>query len=198
MTKIKICGLSRLEDIDFVNLARPDYIGFVFAPSRRRVTPEQARKLRGTLRPDIVPVGVFVNESIENILALEDVIDIIQLHGSEDEGYIKTIKSRTDMPVIKAAAVQKTGDARKWQNTEADYLLLDNKGGGTGQTFDWNLIGEGIEKPYFLAGGLNIGNIPDAIRLLAPYCVDVSSGAETEGQKDPDKIERIVRLVRQG
>ena len=199
MTKIKICGLSRQSDIDTVNIEKPDYIGFVFAESRRKVTPEQAATLRKTLSPDIVPVGVFVNETIDNILLLinSGVIEIAQLHGSEDETYIKKLKQQTSKPVIKAISVENKGDVQKWASTSADYLLLDYKGGGTGQTFDWDLIGE-TTKPYFLAGGLDPENITEAINKTSPFAVDVSSGVETNGVKDPEKIKEFIRRVRNG
>jgi phosphoribosylanthranilate isomerase len=196
MSKIKICGLTRTEDITAVNEALPDYIGFVFAPSRRRVTPEQALELRKALHPGIIPVGVFVDEPLDSILALEGVIDVIQLHGSEDEEYIKSLKGRCNCPVIKAVSIEKAGDAQRWQKSCADYLLLDRKGGGTGLTFDWSLIGE-AGKPYFLAGGLNLSNIADAVDTLSPFCIDISSGAETGGLKDAAKVLEIVKLVRE-
>jgi phosphoribosylanthranilate isomerase len=199
LTKIKICGLSRLCDIEAVNAAKPDYAGFVFAESRRRVTPTQAADLRKTLSPDIMSVGVFVNEPIDNIMLLirSNIIEIIQLHGNETEGYISKIKALTSKPVIKAISITKTGDVQRWENTCADYLLLDNKAGGTGESFDWGLIGE-IQKPFFLAGGLNIQNIKAAIRKTNPFAVDISSGVETNGSKDGDKIISIVRRIRNG
>lgn len=197
MTKIKICGLSRLCDIETVNSEKPEYIGFVFAPSRRRVTPEQAFQLRKTLNPEIIPVGVFVNETAENIISLahNGVIDVIQLHGSEDEGYIASLKKLTDKPIIKAVSVEKEGDAQKWANSAADFLLLDNKSGGTGTSFDWKLIGN-ISKPFFLAGGLDADNAVQAIKITKPFAVDVSSGVEAEGFKDLKKISEFIRRVR--
>ena len=199
MTKIKICGLSRQCDIDAVNKEKPEYIGFVFAKSRRKITPVKAAALRKILYPDIIPVGVFVNETTENILSIvrSGAIEIIQLHGSEDENYIKKLKQQTSKLIIKAIRVENKGDVQKWSNTSADYLLLDYKGGGTGQTFDWDLIGE-TTKPYFLAGGLNPENITEAIRKTTPFAVDVSSGVETNGVKDPEKIKEFIRRVRNG
>jgi len=199
MTKVKICGLSRPCDIDAVNAASPNYIGFVFAESKRKVTLPQAAELRKALSPGIIPVGVFVDESIENILSVvaAGAIDIVQLHGAADEVYIQKLKSLTDKPIIKAIAVQKMGDVQKWSATAADYLLLDHKGGGTGQSFDWDIIGE-TPKPYFLAGGLGVGNIIEAIQKTTPYAVDVSSGVETENAKDPTKINEFIRRVRHG
>ena len=197
MTRIKICGLSRVCDIESVNQAKPEYIGFVFAESRRKVTPEQAKELRMKLSPDIIPVGVFVNEKPEVIVSIvkSGIIDIIQLHGDETEEYIKEIKDLTGKPIIKAVSVVKAGDVQKFADTKADFLLLDNKSGGTGQAFDWDLIGE-VDKPFFLAGGLNIKNVGLAISQTNPYAVDISSGVEVDGLKDKDKIISIVRNLR--
>ena len=197
LPKIKICGLSRICDIDAVNNAKPEYIGFVFAESRRRVTPAQAAKLRDKLSPEIIPVGVFVDESPEKIISVvkSDIIKIIQLHGGETEEYIEKLKSLENAPVIKAISVVNPGDVQKWENSCADYILLDNKGGGTGQVFDWNLIGN-INKPYFLAGGLNTENIKTAIQKTNPFAVDISSGVETNGLKDVQKINSIIEAVK--
>ena len=197
MFKVKICGLTRLCDVDAVNVEKPDYVGFVFAKSRRKVTPAQAMELRKRLAKGIIPVGVFVDETIDHIFSLiqNGVIDIVQLHGTEDEEYIVKLKKLTTVPVIKAVSVQHADDVQKWASTAADYLLLDSKGGGTGRTFDWNLIGE-INKPYFIAGGLDINNITKAINQTTPFAVDVSSGVETDGLKDPEKIKEFIRLVR--
>lgn len=194
MVKVKICGLSRIEDIEIVNLVKPDYIGFVFAESRRKVTPQHALELRKLLHPDIIPVGVFVNEQIETIMTIvkSGAIDIIQLHGSEDEHYIQKLKLQMNRPVIKAVSVQNKGDVQKWQGTIADYLLLDHKGGGTGESFDWDLIGE-VKKPFFLAGGLHTQNVGKAIKQTTPFAVDVSSGVETDGAKDAKKIVEFIR-----
>lgn len=197
MIKIKICGIFRPCDIEAVNKEKPDYIGFVFAESRRKVTPTEAADLRKLLSSDIIPIGVFVDKPIPDILDLvhEGVIDVVQLHGSEDEEYIQKLKLLTDKPIIKAIGVQNKGDVQKWLETVADYHLLDNKRGGTGQKFDWNMIGE-TNKPYFLAGGLSIENITEAIQKNSPYAVDVSSGVETKGMKDPSKIKEFIRRVR--
>jgi len=197
--KIKICGLTRPCSIEAVNIAKPDYIGFVFAESRRKVTPRQASHLRGKLNADIIPVGVFVDESIENILPLvrEGVIEIIQLHGIENENYICELKQHTDKPIIKAVSVRRKGDVQKWSATAADFLLLDNAKSGTGQSFNWSLIGD-TEKRFFLAGGLNAENIANAIVSVAPFGVDVSSGVETDGIKYPEKIIEFVRRARHG
>jgi phosphoribosylanthranilate isomerase len=199
MVKVKICGLSLLCDIEAVNEAMPDYIGFVFAESRRKITPRQAFTLREKLCPEIMAVGVFVDAPIENIIELvtKGAIDMIQLHGAEDEAYIQKIKALIDNPIIKAVSVNGKGDVQKWNDTSADYLLLDHQSGGTGETFDWDMIGD-VSKPYFLAGGLNPENINTAIKTAAPFAVDTSSGVETDGYKDPSKITEFMRLVRYG
>jgi phosphoribosylanthranilate isomerase len=197
LVKVKICGLSRLSDIDAVNKEKPEYIGFVFAESRRNVTPRQASDLRRKLTPGITPVGVFVDEDLETVVCVAQygVIEVIQLHGSEDEEYIARLKTQTDKPVIKAVAVLNRGDAQKWSGTSADYLLLDDKTGGKGQRFNWDLIGN-IEKPFFLAGGLCRENIITALEKVKPFAVDVSSGVETDGVKDHAKIREFIRIVR--
>jgi len=197
MTKVKICGLCLSRDIAAVNAEKPDYIGFVFAKSKRKLTPLQAIELKKLLLPDIISVGVFVDSPIQDILALsaEGVIDAIQLHGSEEEEYIKKLKKLTGKTIIKAISVQNKGDVQKWGKTSADYLLLDHRGGGTGQKFDWDLIGKS-DKPYFLAGGLNSENIRDAIQKNKPYAVDISSGVEIENMKDPVKIREFIRRAR--
>ena len=199
MFKIKICGLTRLCDIDAVNIEKPDYIGFVFADSRRRVSPRQAAELRERLEPGIIPVGVFVDERMENIVSLitNGIIDVVQLHGTENEEFIKRLKESTGKSIIKAISVQKSGDVQKWSLTSADYLLLDNKSGGTGRVFDWGLIGE-TPKPYFLAGGLDTENITSALNQTNAFAVDTSSGVETGGLKDPEKIKEFIRRVRNG
>jgi len=183
--KIKICGLFREEDIAAANEAMPDYIGFVFAPSRRQITPARAACLRARLSPGITPVGVFVNSSIENIIALYEagIISMAQLHGEENEDYI----ARLPMPVIKAVKVHES------RQTRADYLLLDS-GAGSGRAFDWTQIGQ-IERPWFLAGGISLGNIDEAMRLR-PYAIDVSSGAETDGLKTCAKMIALSERVR--
>ena len=199
LTKVKICGLTRLCDVDAMNIAKPDYAGFIFAHSRRKVTPSQAMELRSKLVNSITPVGVFVDETIESILPLvqNDVVKMVQLHGMESEEYIAKLRKLTAVPIIKAISVLQAGDVQKWESTAADYLLLDSKGGGTGQAFDWSLIGT-TAKPYFLAGGLDLSNIADAINQTTPFAVDVSSGVETDGLKDPVKIKEFVRRVRYG
>ncbi|MCL2865910.1 MAG: phosphoribosylanthranilate isomerase [Lachnospiraceae bacterium] len=199
MTRVKICGLTLLQDIAMVNAVKPDYVGFVFAPSRRQVSFSQASHLRSNLSSDIVSVGVFVNETIENVLSLtcSGVIDMIQLHGSEDEAYIRALKIKSNKPIIKALAVEKRGDVQKWNLSSVDYLLLDSRVGGSGTCFDWSLIGCSA-KPFFIAGGLHLGNVKDAINCTKAFAVDVSSGVEREEIKDFNKIEKFIRRVRNG
>lgn len=194
---IKICGLTRQCEIDAVNAAKPDYIGFVFADSRLKISVSQANCLRKRLSPDIIPVGVFVNEPIEKIMPLirNGIIEAAQLHGDESEEYIKTLKTLTNKTVLKAIPVLKAGDVQKWSDTCADYILLDNKGGATGKPFDWNLIGE-VRRKFFLAGGLNSENVKYAVEKFSPYAVDISSGVETNGLKDEEKIRTIIRRIR--
>jgi len=198
MSKVKICGLSREDDIRIVNRALPDYIGFVFAPSQRQVDYPTAAALKKKLDPRIKAVGVFVNESIDTIAELyrNRIIDMAQLHGDEDETYIAKLKERCGCPVIKAIRV---GSVLPPLPDGADYLLFDTlskQRGGTGQTFDWNILANFTGLPYFLSGGLGVHNVSEAIKRLSPYCVDVSSGVETNGLKNEKKIEDFVRLVR--
>lgn len=190
--KIKICGLSRECDIDFVNEACPDYIGFVFAKSRRKVSAEQAQLLKMRLDKKIISVGVFVNQEIDFITELvnKGIIDMVQLHGSEDNDYIHRLKEKAVCKIIKALNPENNPDY------DVDYLLFDNGTGGTGKAFDWHQIKEAYGKPFFLAGGLNIDNIDQAIKIVDPYAVDISSGVETDGYKDKDKIIEIVRRIR--
>jgi len=201
--KIKICGLYREQDIDFVNAAQPDYIGFVFAKSKRQVGFEKAQGLRSKLAENIIPVGVFVNTEAPVIVSLykNGIINIAQLHGGEDESYIQNLKELCAIPVIKALRAGTAHDAR-WNTsqTAADYLLFDS-GSGSGACFDWNILQAlKIEAaplpPWFLAGGINPENIEDAIRQN-PWCIDISSGAETNGVKDKEKIFKLVQAVRE-
>lgn len=197
--KIKICGLFRDIDIDYVNEAMPDYIGFVFAKSRRQVSTAWAAAMRSRLRSEITPVGVFVNESLANVVQLlnESIIEMAQLHGDENEHYIQTLKSLTHKPIIKTVRVLSQEDIEAAQHTTADFLLLDNGPGGTGESFDWRLVGQ-VKHPFFLAGGLKVDNIEQAIATTSPYAVDISSGVETDGIKDRAKILEIVRRVHHG
>lgn len=198
MSKVKICGLRRMEDIDAVNRARPDYIGFVFAESRRQVDAETAATLKAGLDAGIEAAGVFVNQEIGFITDLyrKGIIDLVQLHGDEDGEYIRRLRESCGCRVIKAIGV---GAAPPPMPEGPDYLLFDTASelrGGTGKGFDWSLLKDYNEPPYFLAGGLTAGNVCEAVSLLAPYCVDVSSGVETDGAKDAEKIEEFVCLVR--
>ena len=197
MTKIKFCGLTRIEDIDAVNTLKPDYIGFVFWPrSTRVVTREQASELKAMLDPSIKAVGVFVDEDIEVVKSLlnDDIIDIAQLHGSEDGTYINDLKMSTGKPVIKAFKIRSEDDGRQAEESPADMILLDS-GMGTGKTFNWEII-KGVKRPFFLAGGLAPDNAAEAIRELHPYALDVSSGIETEGIKDTKKMTDFYEAVR--
>lgn len=197
MTKIKLCGLSRDCDITYANKLLPEYIGFVFAKqSKRFVCEERAAGLRNRLSKNIQAVGVFVDEDINVTARLlnSNIIDIAQLHGNEDEEYVKQLHSLTGKPVIQAFKITSPSDIDKAQYSTADFVLLDS-GAGTGNTFNWDLI-RNITRPYFLAGGLGINNITDAINTLSPYAVDVSSGIETDGVKDINKMAEFVAAVR--
>lgn len=198
MAEIKICGLHQPQDIDIVNEVLPTYIGFVFAPSKRQVSAKQAERLHKKLDNTIIPVGVFVNAPIHEISRLykDGIIRIAQLHGSESEEYIHALRSLCPVPIIKAISVEKTEDIFFWQNSSADYLLLDSRHGGSGKAFDWTQIHR-ISKPFFMAGGINTENISQAL-AYEPYCIDVSSGAESNGKKDKDKIIRLVQAVKGG
>ncbi len=197
-TKIKLCGLSRRCDIEAANLLSPEYIGFVFAPSSRRyVEPDRAKELKRLLSPDIIAVGVFVNDSPGRIARLLElgIIDMAQLHGQEDESYIRKLKRMTQRPVIKAFCIESKQDAEAASESSADFVLLDSGSGGTGATFDWSLI-QNVERPYFLAGGLTPENAGEAVGRLHPYALDISSGIETDGYKDREKMTAFVRAVR--
>lgn len=197
LTKVKICGLSRECDIEYANRLKPDYIGYVFwQRSRRYVTREQAEALTRRLDEAITPVGVFVDEEPELVsrLANEGTIKVIQLHGHEDEAYLKELRNTTDAPIIKAFKIRGGEDIEKANTFPSDYILLDN-GYGTGQTFDWSFV-RGIKRPFFLAGGVNADNVRDAIDKLSPYAVDISSGVETDGYKDFDKMRHFINKVR--
>ncbi|MCL2084112.1 MAG: phosphoribosylanthranilate isomerase [Oscillospiraceae bacterium] len=200
MSKVKICGLSRAEDIAAVNAALPDYVGFVFAPSRRRIGAAEAAALRERMDAKIKAVGVFVNQDAGEVAALyrSGVIDLAQLHGDEDQDYIARLKADCGCPVIKAAGV---GRAPPKPPRGADYVLFDTlspQRGGTGRVFDWGLL-DGYEgPPFFIAGGLSALNVARAVRELAPFCVDVSGGVETGGLKDANKIYEFVRIAREG
>jgi len=196
--KIKICGLFREEDITYVNEAKPDYAGFVinFPNSRRSITEDRLSQLSGRLDKRIEPVGVFVDEKIEVVAGLlnSGAISTAQLHGTEDNEYIRQLRARAPgKKIIKALKIESALDIAAAENSEADMILLDN-GYGTGKCFDWSLIGS-IARPFILAGGLTPGNIPEAIEKFQPYAVDISSGVETEKMKDRMKIMEAVRAA---
>ena len=229
MSKVKICGLSRPQDIEAINRALPDFVGFVFATSQRQVDKKTAIALRDKLDPSIQTVGVFVNEQIETVTELYrcGVIDIVQLHGDEDGEYIRRLKEGSGCRVIKLVGVggtlpdlvgvggtllaplgvgDKVPDLVDATGTPPaplsvpDFLLFDTlsaQRGGTGKAFDWKLLLGYSGLPYFLAGGLSLETVSEAIRLLSPFCVDVSSGVETNGLKDAEKILKFVHLVRE-
>ncbi len=198
MTKIKLCGLTRPCDIETANILMPEYIGFVFAKnSKRYLNHSQAATLKKLLYPEIMAVGVFVDEDIGIIKALseEGVIDAIQLHGREDEAYMKRLREITDKPLIKAFRVEGGEDIAKAQESTADYVLLDSQSGGTGIKFNWNLLPQ-MSRPYFLAGGLDGKTVREAVDRWHPFAVDVSSGIETGGCKDADKMRAFIEAVR--
>ena len=198
MPKIKFCGLRRMQDIEYANHCLPDYAGFVFAPSKRQITPDFAASLREKLDPRIQTVGVFVNQDPEEIVQLQQrgVIDVIQLHGAETEEYLQDLKTRCSAEIIRSVAV---GEELPPYTAKADYLLFDScspQNGGSGKAFNWNLLKAVQDVHYFLAGGLHCGNLESALSALNPYCVDVSSGIETEGLKDFEKMIRFAQIAR--
>ena len=197
MTRIKFCGMRRAEDVAAANELMPDYIGFVFAKkSRRCVDAETAAALRGLLSPGIKAVGVFVDEEAEQAAALLNagVIDLAQLHGHEDEAYVARLRQLTDRPVIQAFRVSSPVDIRKAERSPADLVLLD-AGAGGGTAFDWELL-RAMRRPFFLAGGLDSENVGDAVAVFRPFGVDVSSGIETDGAKDPVKMRAFIEAVK--
>lgn len=197
MTKIKLCGLSRPCDIKTANELKPEYIGFVFAQkSKRYVELEKAVQLKQLLSSDIQAVGVFVDETPEVIAELlnSGVIDVVQLHGREDKAYIQRLRQHTDKPIIKAFQIKSQQDLTEAEHCTADYVLLDS-GAGTGKVFDWTVL-KNIRRPYFLAGGLSPDNAGEAIKLLHPFAVDVSSGIETDNLKDKEKAAAFIAAVR--
>lgn len=202
MTKIKICGLKRIEDVEYVNKYHPDYAGFVFAKSKRQVTKELAKSLQNALLPEIKSVGVFVSHPVEEVVDLvkDGIIDVVQLHGKEDGAYIaKLRKSIPNTTIFKAVSVKTIEDILVWKDADVDYLLLDNGAGGTGEVFDWNILYnmENFPKPYFIAGGLHPENVSEVLQF-ASFGVDVSGGVETDGCKDEMKIKRFIETVRNG
>lgn len=214
MQKIKLCGMMKPCDIEYANQVKPDFVGFIFANTRRKISAAQAKEFREALDAEIPAVGVFVNEDISVITSLvqDGCIDMIQLHGEEDADYIRRLREVCDAPVIKAVKVQTVEQIRQAAELPVDYLLLDTyrKGvlGGTGEAFDWELLreakavardtaeGELFGKPYFLAGGLHAGNLREAA-ALGSYGLDVSSGIETDGSKDFHKMVEVVNIVRE-
>lgn len=205
--KIKTCGLFREEDINYANELKPDYIGFVFAESKRKVGVEKAYDLKNKLDKEIKSVGVFVNDNLDFILNLikEKIIDIIQLHGNEDNDFLDNLKTKTNAKIIKFIPVENADSILNGLNIFSDFILLDNFKGGVGKTFNWNYLKEAFElnkkfievfnKKYFLAGGLNKENINEALKFN-PYCVDLSGGLETNGIKDFEKMKYIINITK--
>jgi len=197
MTKIKLCGMRRSEDIRAVNRLKPDYIGFVFwEKSSRFVTAGQAEKLREELEDGITPVGVFVDAPPETIAELlnRGVIDAAQLHGEPSEEFLERLRTLTDRPLIQAYKIRSEEDLEPARRSRADMVLLDS-GAGSGQTFDWTMLRD-LGRPYFLAGGLNPANVAEAVERFSPYAVDTSSGIETDGIKDPLKMKEFILAVK--
>ena len=215
--KVKMCGISKVETIPAVVEAKPDYMGLVFAPSKRQVTVDQAKTLVEELHKqytkrynngaeqsnndEIKTVGVFVNETLENLvtIATDANLDAVQLHGDEDEAFIKALKEKTDVEVWKAVQIRSSTDAEAWIDSSADMLLFDayhkDERGGTGEVFDWSCLDE-FERPFMLAGGIDSTNVAHAIRTVRPYGIDISSGIETDGVKDDEKIKAFTNIVR--
>ena len=215
--KVKMCGISKVETIPAVVEAKPDYMGLVFAPSKRQVTVDQAKTLVEELHKqytkrynngaeqsnndEIKTVGVFVNETLDNLvsIATEANLDVVQLHGDEDEAFIQSLKERTNVEVWKAVQIRSAADAEAWIDSRADMLLFDayhkDERGGTGEVFDWSCLDE-FERPFMLAGGIDGTNVARAIRTVRPYGIDISSGIETEGVKDNEKIKAFTNIVR--
>lgn len=215
--KVKMCGISKVETIPAVVEAKPDYMGLVFAPSKRQVTVDQAKTLVEELHKqytkrynngaeqsnndEIKTVGVFVNETLENLvtIATEVNLDAVQLHGDEDEAFIQSLKERINVEVWKAVQIRSAADAEAWIDSSADMLLFDayhkDERGGTGEVFDWSCLDE-FERPFMLAGGIDSTNVARAIRTVRPYGIDISSGIETDGVKDDEKIKAFTNIVR--
>lgn len=215
--KVKMCGISKVETIPAVVEAKPDYMGLVFAPSKRQVTVDQAKTLVEELHKqytkrynngaeqsnddEIKTVGVFVNETLDNLvtIATEVNLDVVQLHGDEDEAFIQSLKERTNVEVWKAVQIRSAADAEAWIDSSADMLLFDayhkDERGGTGEVFDWSCL-DVFERPFMLAGGIDSTNVARAIRTVRPYGIDISSGIETDGVKDDEKIKAFTNIVR--
>ena len=194
MTKVKICGLSTKEAVKTAVSAGADYIGFVFAPSKRQVTVEQAIELAKFIPSHIQKVGVFVSPSRAELLEAVDKVglDLVQVHGQVADDLFE------DLPCASIQAVQVDGDGHV-PNSQADYLLFDAPVAGSGQTFDWEQLDTTeLSQPFFIAGGLNEDNVEESIQHFSPFAVDVSSGVETDGQKDHEKIIRFIERVKNG
>ena len=207
--KVKMCGISKVETIPAVVEAKPDYMGLVFAPSKRQVTVEQAKILIEELHKQCInhydtkvvkTVGVFVNETLDNLVRIADTanLDAVQLHGDEDEAFIQSLKERTNVEIWKAVQIRSAADVEKWIDSSADILLFDayhkDERGGTGEVFDWSSL-DAFERPFMLAGGLDSTNVARAIRTVRPYGIDISSGIETNGVKDDEKIKAFTKIV---
>ena len=207
--KVKMCGISKVETIPAVVEAKPDYMGLVFAPSKRQVTVEQAEILVEELHKQCInhydtkvvkTVGVFVNETLDNLVRIADTanLDAVQLHGDEDEAFIQSLKERTNVEVWKAIQIRSAADVEKWIDSSADMLLFDayhkDERGGTGEVFDWSSL-DTFERPFMLAGGIDSTNVARAIRTVRPYGIDISSGIETNGVKDDEKIKAFTKIV---
>ncbi|MBR3044248.1 MAG: phosphoribosylanthranilate isomerase [Oscillospiraceae bacterium] len=197
MTRIKICGLMRTADAEILNAVRPDFAGMILSPGfRRSVSAETAAAIRQALDPAIPAVGVFVNATFQHITECAEagIIQYVQLHGDEDNIFLRGLRFSCGLPVIQAFRIRSGDDLRRAAESEADYILLDS-GTGTGKSFDHALL-DGFPRPYLLAGGLTPENVCDVIRQRHPLGVDVSSGVETDGVKDAEKIRAFVKAIR--
>lgn len=204
MVKVKICGIKTLQDVEIVNRQKHDFTGFVFYPlSKRYVSLIMARSLKAKLNKKIKSIGVFVNAPPEEIAAAAElgIINMVQLHGDESNAYIAELRKICTLPIIKAVRVREEADIKKAAFYNCDYFLFDTYStasyGGTGRQFDTQLLkGVKINKPYFLAGGLNAENVRSALKGLKPYAVDVSGGVESGGSKDEIKIKNFIKQVK--
>ena len=198
-TEIKICGLTRVEDIIAVNRYGADYAGFVFCKkSKRYIDSYKAGELIDLLRSDITTVGVFLDEPLDNVISAARIsgVQMIQLHGHESDEYVEYVRRTLERPVIKAFKADEEGALERALKSNADYVMIDS-GAGSGKKFDWNIL-KGFKRDYFLAGGLDPESVGEAIRLLEPFAVDVSSGVETDGIKDEEKIAKFIKAVKYG
>ena len=196
--RVKICGLSRAADVEAVNAVGPDYAGFVVdvPSSRRSVSPSEVRALASRLADGIQAVGVFVDAPVESVAALlnDGTLDVAQLHGAEDAAYVAALRALTGKPIVQAFRVESAADVARAEASAADCVLLDS-GAGSGRAFDWTLA-RGCARPFFLAGGLGPGVIAQAVAQVRPFAVDMSSGVETDGAKDAEKIRAAVAEAR--